>query len=69
MLTVILPCDCFYAWILHYYCVIAYCTPTRINGDDEVEESADPVDSQAPVKAAVGGKKGKKGHRKKDDDW
>ena len=42
---------------------------SRLNGGEEVEESEDTVDSQGPAKAAVGEKKGKKGRRKKDDDW
>ena len=47
-------------------------SPTRINGDDEVEESEEAVDSgtvDSQVPAAVAVKKGKKGRRKKDDDW
>ena len=52
-------------------------SPSRINGDDEVEGSEEAVDSgtvdsgtvDSQVPAAVAVKKGKKGRRKKDDDW
>ena len=47
-------------------------SPTRINGDDEVEGSEEAVDSgsvDSQVPTAVAVKKGKKGRRKKDDDW
>ena len=72
MTTLILRCI-----VLHGFCIVVMLStvrlsPTRINGDDEVEGSEEAVDlgsvdSQVPAAVAVN--KGKKGRRKKDDDW